>query len=310
MYSPPHEFAINLPQALSTVRKESYQDWSWPAVFGRSFTDERIGAGLAAGAVAVVLLFSMILAGPAAIFSRHAGPGAFYQVIPFLAMLVPALALTFYAAAVWKTGGSRFWHETKGSLVKTTGFASLAAAIGDALNLKWLKGGGPGCYYPGASPSPARRIFHSLVFYGFILAAVSTMLAAVYQDLLGRLPPYPVNSAPVIFGSVGGVAMIVGVAGFIYLKLKSDLAPGEAGMRKVDYLFLLVLGLTSFSGMLLLALRNTRSMGITLIFHLGLVAALFVTAPYGKFVHSMYRSLALILHRAEQSRAAQHTATK
>ena len=50
MYSPPHEFAINLPQVLSTIRQESYQDWSWPALFGRSFTDKRIGAALAAGA--------------------------------------------------------------------------------------------------------------------------------------------------------------------------------------------------------------------------------------------------------------------
>ena len=303
MYSPPHEFAINLPQVLSTIRQESYQDWSWPALFGRSFTDKRIGAALAAGAVALVVFLSLIFVGPAAIFTRHVGPGAFYRVIPFLAMLVPALALTFYAAALWMTGGSRFWREAGSKLIERTGLNSLVDAAGDALNLKWLKGGGPGCYYPGATPSSARRLYHSFVFYGFLSALLSTILAAIYQDLLHRLPPYGFTSAPVIFGTVGGVGMIVGVLGLLFIKRKSDAAPASAGMMSVDYSFLLILGLTSLSGMLVLVLRSTAAMGGLLIIHLGLGAALFITAPYGKFVHSMYRSLALILHRAEQVRA-------
>jgi citrate/tricarballylate utilization protein len=40
-----------------------------------------------------------------------------------------------------------------------------------------------------------------------------------------------------------------------------------------------------------------------LVLHLGMVAALFITAPYGKFVHVIYRSFALIRYQieAEQS---------
>ncbi len=39
--------------------------------------------------------------------------------------------------------------------------------------------------------------------------------------------------------------------------------------------------------------------------HLGLVAALYVTAPYGKFVHFLYRYLALVRNRIEQMRTLQ-----
>jgi citrate/tricarballylate utilization protein len=305
MYSPPHEFAINLPQILSTIRQESYKDWSWPALFGRSFTDKRISALLAVGPVAVAIIASLMLIGPSIIFARHIGVGAFYQVVPFLAMLVPALALVFYGAAIWMTGGAQFWRDAGSKLTDTTGLNSLAEAAGDALSLKWLKGGGPGCYYPGSKPSSARRLFHSFVFYGFLSALISTTLAAIYQDVLHQLPPYALSSAPVIFGTVGGVAMVGGVFGLLAIKIKSDKIPSSTGMMSVDYSFLLILGFTSLTGMLVLILRGTRAMGTLLILHLGLVAALFVTAPYGKFVHSMYRSLALILHRAEQVRSSQ-----
>jgi hypothetical protein len=34
---------------------------------------------------------------------------------------------------------------------------------------------------------------------------------------------------------------------------------------------------------------------------------LFITAPYGKFVHFVYRSLALIVHELEQQAVAQNS---
>lgn len=44
MYSPPHEFAFDLPQIMSEARLESYKAWSWLSFLGLSFTDRRIGA--------------------------------------------------------------------------------------------------------------------------------------------------------------------------------------------------------------------------------------------------------------------------
>ena len=34
-YAPPHEFAVNVPQAMAKVRVQTYQDYAWPRAMGR-----------------------------------------------------------------------------------------------------------------------------------------------------------------------------------------------------------------------------------------------------------------------------------
>jgi citrate/tricarballylate utilization protein len=47
-------------------------------------------------------------------------------------------------------------------------------------------------------------------------------------------------------------------------------------------------------------------MGSILVLHLACVAALFISAPYGKFVHAVYRTLAVIRYEIEQAQPRQH----
>jgi citrate/tricarballylate utilization protein len=65
---------------------------------------------------------------------------------------------------------------------------------------------------------------------------------------------------------------------------------------------LMLLFLTSLTGMFLLALRETPAMGTLLIIHLAVVAGLFITMPYGKFAHVVYRYAALVRYAIEQRR--------
>ena len=55
-----------------------------------------------------------------------------------------------------------------------------------------------------------------------------------------------------------------------------------------------MLFMTSATGLLLLALRGEPLMPPLLVVHLGFVLGLFLTLPYGKFVHGIYRTAALL----------------
>ena len=72
----------------------------------------------------------------------------------------------------------------------------------------------------------------------------------------------------------------------------------------MDTAFIAMLFLTSLTGFLLMILRDSAAMGILLSLHLGVVLGLFLSLPYGKFVHGLYRLLALIKYAAERRRGA------
>lgn len=305
MYTPPHEFAINIPQILAQSRIESYSRWSWPAALGRAFQNRSRTAFLGTGMAVLVIALALLFIPTGDLLAMHVGAGAFYEVVPYVAMVAGALILFFYGIALWLRGGTRFWSDTRSALAEPRSLKTLAAAARSALGLRYWRGGGHGCFYPDERPSSARRIYHALTFWGFLSDFVATSLAFLYQDILHWIPPYGLTSAPVIFGALGGVALILGTGGLIYLKLESDRDPAAAGASGMDYVFLVTLGLTALTGMLVLIFRATTAMGALLVLHLACIAALFITAPYGKFVHAVYRTLAIVRYEMEAARPHQ-----
>src|SRR5438105_15440719 len=104
---------------------------------------------------------------------------------------------------------------------------------------------------------------------------------------------------PGLLGTLGGIGMIVGASGLLGLKWRSDRAPADQRTLNLDWLFLLSLDVVSVTGMLLLVLRDTPAMAALLVIHLATVLALYVSAPYGKFAHFVYRYIALVQNRLE-----------
>lgn len=302
-YAPPHEFAINVPQVFSALRADIYRDYSWPGILSRLCTHSARTAAIAGVAcVAAVLLLVLALQGPEVVFSAHVGEGAFYRVVPYLAMVLPALAITLYGIVAFAIGTVRFWRDTHGRLRDMLDLRALRRATEDAFSLRYLGGGGDGCNYPDGRFSRQRRWMHHLVFYGFLLDLASTTTAAIYEHFLGWRAPYPLLSWPVVLGTVGGVMLVIGTLGLLWLKWRSDRVPAVGRMLRMDVAFLVILFLTSLTGLVLLALRDTPAMGTLLAIHLGMVTALFVTMPYGKFAHVCYRYAALVRNAIEEAR--------
>ncbi|MGZ8495631.1 MAG: tricarballylate utilization 4Fe-4S protein TcuB [Candidatus Binatia bacterium] len=302
-YAPPHEFAVNVPQLMSELRADTYREFTWPALLAGVFKHNILAAGIiTAASMTVILGLVLAFQGAPVLFAVHLGEGAFYRVVPFIAMTVPPSLIALYGLAVFTIGAIRFWRETQGNVVELIDFAALWRATKDAFGLAYMKGGGAGCNYPGESFSQSRLWLHHAVFFGFLLDLAATTIAAFYDHFLSWQAPYPYFSAPVVLGTVGGIMLVIGTIGLLYLKWRSDRGPAHASMFSMDVAFLLLLFLTSFTGLLLLGFRETTAMGSLLVIHLGVVAGLFITMPYGKFAHVVYRYAALVRFSIEQRR--------
>jgi citrate/tricarballylate utilization protein len=108
----------------------------------------------------------------------------------------------------------------------------------------------------------------------------------------------------VLLGTAGGVLIVAGVIGLLWLKRRADPDPAQADMLRLDQVFLALLLLTSLSGLALLSLRETVAQGALLSTHLGIVAALYLALPYSKFAHVVYRYAALIRYHIEEARGS------
>jgi citrate/tricarballylate utilization protein len=301
-YAPPHPFDLNFPRLMAEVRMQTYVESGWPASFKGIFQRNGVAVGLIAlVSTLVVLLLALSSTGPETFFGIHTGPEAFYQVIPYMAMVLPMIFLggaVLFALFKGMAGQWRSFGE------KPADFFDLQAnlqAVLDVLKLKYLDGGGHGCNYPDDRFSMIRRYFHHAIFYGFMLCLVSTTIAAIYDHFLHRAAPYPFWSWPVVLGTVGGLALLAGTGGMLYLKLKMDRAPATSRSIGMDVSFTALLFMTSLTGLLLLVLRSTPLMGLFLCLHLGAVVGLFISMPYGKFLHAVYRYAALVKNAREQA---------
>jgi citrate/tricarballylate utilization protein len=299
MYAPPHEFGIDIPRLMGEVRVRSYaRSRISPWLRGP------VSAGIAS-AVGLLLFLSVVVAlGHAPqLTTAETGPGAFYAVVPYMAMLLPALAASFVIAVILTGGALGLWRSAGGSAREALSWRPWIGALKDALALVYLNGGGPGCHYPDSErPSQARRLLHQLVFWGFLLDLVSTIAAGVEQDVVGVLPPYALISVPGLFGVFGGLAMILGGLGLVGLKLRAPVRQAARELLTLDYTFIAMLVLASLSGLILRYYSGTAAMPILLLVHLGFLFGLYATAPYGKFAHVAYRFVALALNRAEARR--------
>jgi citrate/tricarballylate utilization protein len=289
-YAPPHEFAVNVPQAMARVRADTYSDYAWPPSFGRLYKHNGLTVALAlAAGLALFLILTLLLRG-----SLLASPtgGNFYAIFPHN-MLVSMFAPVFlFAALALSLGVRRFWRDV------TPGKATVAAAGEAAQNvlaLKYLDGGhGQGCNNADDAFTLWRRRFHHLTFYGFMLCFAATGFATLYHYLFDLHAPYAPTSLPVLLGIAGGIGLLIGPAGLLWLNVKRHPMQGDVAQRPMDRAFIALLLLTSISGLALLAWRDSQAMASLLAIHLGVVMALFATLPYGKFAHGNFRCAALL----------------
>jgi citrate/tricarballylate utilization protein len=299
-YAPPHEFAVNVPQAMARVRAETYSEYAWPRAFGRLY--QRNGLVLALALAAGLVLFLLLALFINGTLWDGKLNGNFYNLFPHNLMVLMFAPVFGWAVLALGIGATRFLRDVSAATTgkPVTGEAA-AEATRDALRLKYLDGGhGAGCNNEDDAFTLSRRRAHHLTFYGFMLCFAATALATVYHSLFGWQAPYDLPSVPKLLGVVGGVALLAGTAALFWLHIRRHPLHGDRNQKPMDLGFIALLFLTSATGLALWLGRGTPALAILLAVHLGVVMALFATLPYGKFAHSVYRVAALLRYSVEK----------
>lgn len=299
-YAAPHEFAVNVPKAMAKVRLETYVSYAWPQPLGKLYQRNGLMLALASGAgLALFLTLTLLTMGN--LFTAMPG-GNFYGIFPHNTLALMFGAVFGFAVLALSIGVRRFWREISPAEAPLPLKASAALEAGaNVAQLKYLDGGhGEGCTNADDKFTLWRRRFHHLTFYGFMLCFAATGVATLYHYLLNWSAPYPVISLPVLLGIFGGVGLLIGPAGLLWMNLHRNPQQGDENQKPMDLGFIALLFLVSASGLALLAWRESSALGLLLAIHLGLVMAFFLTMPYSKFAHGIFRSAALLKYTIEK----------
>jgi citrate/tricarballylate utilization protein len=300
-YAPPHEFAVNVPVALAELRTESYRHYAWPGALSGLFEKNGTKVAIAASLSVIAFLIGFLaLADPQVLYASQTGAGAFYAIMPHNAMVALFGTVFVFAILAMVFSLRAFWRDTGGASAGTSATGSLWRAVTDAAKLRNLDGGGAGCMNDDERPTDNRRHYHHFTFYGFLLCLASTSLATLFHYAFGWQAPYGWSNPVVVLGTIGGIGLVIGPAGLLAARHRRDPEISADGQSAMGIAFLWMLLLTGLTGILLLVLRATPAMGILLAIHLGFVLGLFVSLPYGKFVHGLYRFAALVQYARER----------
>ncbi|MET1124437.1 MAG: quinone-interacting membrane-bound oxidoreductase complex subunit QmoC [Archaeoglobaceae archaeon] len=137
-----------------------------------------------------------------------------------------------------------------------------------------------------------RYYAHFLIFWGFIVLGIATLGDIVYLYVLGYEElALPATDPVKILGNLGAAMLIIGSAWAIVARFGDE----KIGYGTYfDWLFLANIFVVGISGVAVEALRYAGSVAAyyAYLVHLFFVFALLAYAPYSKFAHLLYRTLA------------------
>jgi quinone-modifying oxidoreductase subunit QmoC len=258
------------------------------------------------------LVFWLILLGATGIHIPGVDPelgaldGRFHyeHFVPHTLIYLTYFSATFFALFTMWSSGRRFWKMLGTSQARTGSFfGALIGAFFDIATHKKFATCDRGVF--------KRRWGHFLVMWGFVGAAITSGFAVVY--LYAAYPPFswfmPENSPhyPVPLthwvkwlGNISAVALVLG--GLLLWLNRRAIGDKLVGVTTAfDRFFLWVVLTVIATGVLtevfrFIAVPPVLACAVYVI-HLAIVLTLFLTLPYSKFAHILYRTLAMAHER-------------
>ncbi|HEX9052612.1 MAG TPA: quinone-interacting membrane-bound oxidoreductase complex subunit QmoC [Anaeromyxobacter sp.] len=148
-----------------------------------------------------------------------------------------------------------------------------------------------------------RRSGHLVLVLGFLGALLTTTLLGVAMDVLEVRTPLPPGNVIKIIGNVSAVLLVVGLALLVANRVRGS---GAGRTRAYDGFFLSLVALVILSGvgaeLFRMFLPPAAAIAVYLV-HLGSILTLFLTFPFSKFAHALYRTLAMAHERLVSERS-------
>jgi quinone-modifying oxidoreductase subunit QmoC len=245
----------------------------------------------------VPVLFLALLVRAVNGFAVPRTPLVYSDVVPqwmIYAVFLPAGAFAVLAAAVGARRAWAAWGEgapRSGSLLRGLG----AVALDVLLHRR----------FETCSAARPRRTGHMLLLWGFLGALATTTLLGILIDVLGVKTPLPQLHPVKLLGNLSAILLAVGVVWLAVNRAGNEAAAGRS--RAFDVFLVALVTLLVFSGVGAelgrLWLPPAAALALYVV-HLGMVLSLFLTFPFSKLAHALYRTLAMAHERltADQGR--------
>ena len=275
-------------ELLAAVRDYAIGHYAWPGIFGRFFNSSAF-LPLLFG-IPVVLL-GMILAAQgrlhvpegrivySKLFSIHTVENTFIPLLVFVAI----------ASII---GMRRFWGVISAQRAGETPVRGVVPALTSTLKDILTHSQFKKC-----STEGKRYYGHLPMMYGFIGAAITTILVTVYY-YAGIDTPLDLTDPVKILGNLSAVGLLYGCGLLVMRRFQKE--PEERNnlpSTYFDWLFLGILTAVAVTGTLteVMRLSGTATVAYPMYFiHLCLIFTLLGYLPYSKFAHILYRTVAMV----------------
>jgi quinone-modifying oxidoreductase subunit QmoC len=209
------------------------------------------------------------------------------------------LYAVFFPVAGWVTlaatiSGFRFWRRMGEKMERKRSFLSAFwPALGDILLHK---------SFGSCENVTIRRWAHLALLWGFVGAALTSGLLIYAIYIMHAEMPLPLGHPFKILGNISAVFLVVG--GVLLFVSRFGTHRALIRTNAFDLFFLGVVALVIATGVVVEVARfamSATAASLLYTFHLGVVLTLFLTFPYSKFAHMLYRTLALVHQRTMDS---------
>jgi citrate/tricarballylate utilization protein len=241
-YAPPHEFAVNVPQAMAQVRGQTYADYAWPPALGALYQPQRPDAS------------RWPWRGAGAVPGCWRWPSTAPLWRPWTATSTRSFRTTCWWACLRRCSASRCWRwEWACALLARARRPSGAPLSGPAAAEALARRAAPeiprrrpwrGLQQRRRRLDPVAPALPPPTFYGFMLCFAATSVATLYHYGWAGRRPTTMTSLPKLLGMSAASRLLVGHRRAVLAEPASPSAARRPAQRPMDRGFIALLLLT------------------------------------------------------------------